>query len=55
MGGIFVRHVKELTRVTEINTNFKIFDWTILVLISVTCVSSLTRRAKIPPQIIIIT
>ena len=46
--GIFVGRVKELTRVTEINTKSKEFDWTILVLISVTRVNSLTRPTKIP-------
>ena len=45
-GGIFVGHVKELTRVSEINTNFKKFDWFILVLISVTRVNSLTRPTR---------
>ena len=49
-GVIFVRHAKELTRITEINTNSKEFDWTILVLISVTRVSSLKYPTKIPPQ-----
>ena len=47
-GGIFVRHVKELTRVTEINTKIVQSNFLKLVLISVTRVSSLTRPTKIP-------
>ena len=46
--GIFVGRVKELTRVTEINTKIVQSNSLKLVLISVTRVNSLTRPTKIP-------
>ena len=46
--GVFVGRVKELTRVTEINTKLVQSNSLNLVLISVTHVNSLTRPTKIP-------
>ena len=51
-GRDFVRRVGGLARVAEADTNLKIFDQTILVLISVARVTSLTCRAEVPPLMV---